>query len=336
MSAISVIVPVYKVEDYLHRCVDSILSQSFSDFDLVLVDDGSPDSCGSICEEYARKDARVQVIHQENGGLSAARNTGIDWAFANSDSRWLTFVDSDDWVHPDFLRLLYGAVTETGCRFAACGNSRTGGEDFPEAGEQPCRVLSADDYYCGEATGGIAPVTAWAKLYEKSLFSTLRYPVGKIHEDEFTTYRAVYEAGRIAVIPQPLYAYYQNPAGIMQSKWTPKRLAILEALEAQIAYAGESGNQRLLKKTAEGYVFSIHHQLAGAKGWEDPEKRKVLRMLTKKLRRGLKLAGKFGLFPVSRAYQWVYEEAYPAKPFWWLLNRGEQLLDRVAGKRGTE
>ena len=84
MAAISVIVPIYKVEAFLHRCVDSILAQSFSDFDLVLVDDGSPDSCGDICEEYARKDGRIHVIHQKNGGLSAARNTGIDWAQANS------------------------------------------------------------------------------------------------------------------------------------------------------------------------------------------------------------------------------------------------------------
>lgn len=336
MPAISVIVPVYKVEVYLRRCVDSILAQSFSDFDLVLVDDGSPDSCGSICEEYTRKDARVHVIHRENGGLSAARNTGIGWAFASSDSQWLTFVDSDDWVHPDFLRLLYEAVTETGCRLAACGNFRTGGEAFPEGGKAPCRVLSADDYYCGEISGGIAPVTAWAKLYHKSLFSALRYPVGKIHEDEFTTYRAVYEAGQIAVIPRPLYAYYQNPAGIMQSKWTPKRLAILEALEAQIGFARETGNRRLLKRVAEGYVFCVHHQLAGAKSWENSEKRKVLRMLTKKLRQGLKLAKEFDLFPFSRAYQWVYEEAYPAKPFWGLLNRGQQVFDRMAGRRGAE
>lgn len=114
MAAISVIVPIYKVEAFLHRCVDSILAQTFADFDLVLVDDGSPDSCGDICEEYARKDGRIHVIHQKNGGLSAARNTGIDWAQANSGSQWLAFVDSDDWVHPDFLRRLYTMVQKRG------------------------------------------------------------------------------------------------------------------------------------------------------------------------------------------------------------------------------
>ena len=98
MANISVIVPVYKVEAFLNRCVDSILCQTYEDFEIILVDDGSPDTCGALCDEYARKDGRVHVIHQENGGLSAARNTGIDWAFANSTSRWLAFVDSDDWV----------------------------------------------------------------------------------------------------------------------------------------------------------------------------------------------------------------------------------------------
>ena len=116
MPQISVIVPVYKVEPYLRRCVDSILAQTFTDFELILVDDGSPDNSGAICDEYAQKDARVHVIHQENGGLSAARNAGIDWVFAHSDSQWLTFVDSDDWVHPEYLERLYHAVLEHNVR----------------------------------------------------------------------------------------------------------------------------------------------------------------------------------------------------------------------------
>ena len=132
MPQISVIVPVYKVEAFLHRCVDSILCQSFSDFELILVDDGSPDSCGQICEAYAAKDSRIRVIHQKNGGLSAARNTGIDWVMANSGSHWLAFVDSDDWVHPDFLQTLYTAAEQTLSKISACGFFRTEGEDFPE------------------------------------------------------------------------------------------------------------------------------------------------------------------------------------------------------------
>ena len=110
MAVISVIVPVYKVERYLKRCVDSILDQTFRDFELILVDDGSPDQCGEICEKYAKKDKRIIVLHRENGGLSAARNTGLDWIFANSNSIYVTFIDSDDWVHPQYLEILLSVI----------------------------------------------------------------------------------------------------------------------------------------------------------------------------------------------------------------------------------
>lgn len=120
MPTISVIVPVYKVEPWLWRCVDSILAQTYTDFELILVDDGSPDNCGAICDEYAAKDSRVHVIHQKNGGLSAARNAGIDWVFAHSDSRWLTFVDSDDWLYPETLQFLLRDAAEKDIAKQAC------------------------------------------------------------------------------------------------------------------------------------------------------------------------------------------------------------------------
>ena len=118
MAKISVIVPVYKVEQYLNRCIDSLLCQTFSDFELILVDDGSPDACPAICDSYAEKDARVHVIHQANGGLSAARNAGIEWSLQKSDSEWISFVDSDDWVHERYLESLFSAVRETGAEVA--------------------------------------------------------------------------------------------------------------------------------------------------------------------------------------------------------------------------
>ena len=120
MSEISVIVPVYKVEPYLRRCVDSILAQTFPDIEVILVDDGSPDGCPAICDEYAQLDKRVKVIHQKNQGVSAARNAGLDWVFANSDSQWISFVDSDDWVHPRFLAYLYQAAVEYNVKISVC------------------------------------------------------------------------------------------------------------------------------------------------------------------------------------------------------------------------
>jgi glycosyltransferase EpsJ len=112
MSIISVIIPVYKVENYLKRCLDSILDQTFPDFDCILIDDGSPDNCGKICDEYAKKDKRIIVIHQENSGVSVARNRGLEWAFKNSNSDWISFVDSDDFVDKSFLEYFYEATTK--------------------------------------------------------------------------------------------------------------------------------------------------------------------------------------------------------------------------------
>lgn len=313
MPEISVIVPVYKVEQFLHRCVDSILSQSFVNFELILVDDGSPDNCGAICEDYKAKDSRIHVLHRENGGLSAARNTGIDYAMAHSDSEWIAFVDSDDWVHPDYLRVLYGAAKQTRCNISACGFFRTEGGAFPSEQDFSVQCLNADDYYCGQVHGGVTAV-AWNKLYHKSLFKNLRYPVGKLHEDEFTTYRAVYETGKVGVTPAVLYAYYQNPEGIMRSKWNPRRMHVLEAFEQQIAFAREKGNDRFLRKIAEQYLYSTYEHLQQAQ----PEYRKQLRQ---KLRAALKLSRDCGIFPDMRQVLWAYEAAYPCKVFWWILSK---------------
>ena len=312
MPSISVIVPVYKVEAFLGRCVDSILAQSLDDFELILVDDGSPDNCGQICDAYAAKDSRVRVIHQENGGLSAARNAGIDWAFTCSDSQWLAFVDSDDWVHRDYLQQLYAAAAETGCLLSACSFQRTAGEELPEAVARHGICLSADDYYCGEGSETGAGVVAWNKLYHKSLFQTLRYPVGKLNEDEFTTYRLVYAAGKVAVTDAVLYAYYQNPDGIMRSRWNPRRLHILEAFRQQIDFARETENERLRKHCVRNYLFAVHEQLHAAEA-------SCHRELRAQYRQALKMGRETGAFPMERNHLWAYEEAYPCKLFWWPL-----------------
>ena len=299
MASISVIVPVYRVEPYLRRCVDSILGQTFRDFELILVDDGSPDNCGAICQDYAGQDGRIHVLHRENGGLSAARNAGLDWAFAHSGSRYVAFVDSDDWVHPAFLQTLFAMAENTGCPVAVCGFFRTSGEPLPEGEDFSAQKLTA---------------VAWNKLYDRKLFHNLRYPEGKLHEDEFTTYRAVYAAGTVAATPARLYAYYQNPQGIMRSAWNPRRMHILEALEGQIAFARQTGRERLLSKAAEQYIYSAYEHLEKV----PPQYRPALR---RKLRRGLKLGRACGCFPWDRSRLWAYEKAYPCKPVWYLASK---------------
>lgn len=312
MPSISVIVPVYKVEPYLRRCVDSILSQTFRDFELILVDDGSPDQCGAICEEYAAKFSFVHVIHRENGGLSAARNSGIDWAFLNSNSQWLAFVDSDDWVAPEYLEMLYKAVQDTGCLLSACGLERTAGEDLPKGQPYQTEVLTSEDYYCGGSVHGGIVAVAWNKLYKKELFQDLRYPNGKIHEDEFTTYKIMFSIGSVAVVSAKLYAYFQNDQGITGVKWSPRRMHSLEAMEQQISYAKQKEMPRFLRKAVEGYIYNAGDQISQAE-------QEYHRLLRKKLRKGLSLGRKCGAFPLHWETLWAYELAYPIAALWWLV-----------------
>lgn len=317
MSEISVIVPVYKVEKFLHRCVDSILGQSFRDFELILVDDGSPDHCGAICEDYAARDPRVHVIHQKNGGLSAARNTGIDYVMKESSSHWLAFVDSDDWVHPEYLKMLYTTAEQTLCKISACGFFRTEGETFPEEQDYSILSMDADDYYCGQMHDGVTAV-AWNKLYHRSLFKKLRYPIGKLHEDEFTTYLAIYQAGKIGVTPARMYAYYQNPDGIMRSDWNPRRMHVLEAFEQQISFANAHNNVRLERKITEQYIYSVYEHLNKAAVIYRKE-------LRRKLRKALEMGKTCGCFPKTNENLWAYEAAYPCKPYWWLRFRIQKM-----------
>lgn len=249
MPRISVIVPVYRVESYLRRCVDSVLAQSFTDFDLVLVDDGSPDNCGAICDEYAAKDPRITVIHKENGGLSDARNAGIEWAFTNSDSEWITFIDSDDWVRPEYIDYLFRAVTETGsslsiCRYVETDGSPDVGTEFPAFSVE---TRETEAFFCESRVNAIV---AWGKLYKKTDFTDIRFPVGKIHEDEFTTYKLLFKYPEIAVVNIPLYCYFINPSGIINSKWNRKRLALFDAIEEQLNYLSVRGFKK-------AYTFMI-------------------------------------------------------------------------------
>ena len=229
MPTISVIVPVYKVEQYLHQCIDSILAQTFTDFELILIDDGSPDNCGAICDEYAKQDARITVIHQENGGLSAARNAGIDIA----KGEYLTFIDSDDWVHPMYLELLVRAVTDNSVDISVCMCTRSLGEIKSADKEYSCKILDGlsflkDDHIIG--------IIACAKLYKTKLFDDIRFPIGKLHEDEATTYKLLFKAGNVVLIQSKLYFYTLNENSITNSSYSVKRLDGLEAIAEQCAF----------------------------------------------------------------------------------------------------
>ncbi len=232
MAQISVIVPIYKVEKYLEKCVDSILSQSFTDFDLVLVDDGSPDTCPQLCDAYAQKDNRVVVIHKRNGGLSDARNAGIDWAMEHSDSAWLAFVDSDDYIHPDYLQILFDAAKKEAADLVVCDFIRVNDQEACIEEEHSFFDLVTEDrrklFACMVKNWRVVP--AWNKLYGKNIFCNLRFAVGKIHEDEFAIHHVLWNCRKAVLLPDGLYYYRMRENSIMASETPKSKLDGFEAL----------------------------------------------------------------------------------------------------------
>ena len=297
MARVCIIVPVYNVENYLNRCVDSLLNQTFTDFEIILVDDGSPDRSGAICDSYAVNDTRIHVIHQENGGLSATRNIGLDWSFSNSNCIWISFVDSDDWVHPRFLEALLSAVEKDNTDMAIGDALWTTGDALPEDIDSESKVWKPEDYFLHDATNA---TVSWGKLYRKGCFKNIRFPVGKIHEDEFVTYQILFKMDAVSVIDAPLYAYYQNENGIMKSPWTAKRLSIMEALEKQIEFFLENGYEEIAKERFHSLIINgkAHQQnILDSENLTRHERRKYTNEIKRQLRRMLIKCHKYGWFP---------------------------------------
>ncbi len=286
MPEISVIVPVYKVEMYLHRCINSILAQTFKDFELILVDDGSPDNSGIICEKYAAMDKRIHVIHQKNSGLSAARNTGINWALTYSDSQWLSFVDSDDWIHELFLEKLYIAATRKEAGAACCLYTRVlpNGEELDNPFcEQEIEELSFDLYF--SKTGmGFTPYIICTKLINKKLFTNIRFPVGKLNEDLFTTHKLLYLCSTIVRINTVMYYYYQSSQSIMRNDWKPQRLDEVEASEKLIVFMKKNRCREAEKTAFKRYLWVLESQIEQIEKQKNSSLRKYKCILLFKIR----------------------------------------------------
>ena len=216
---VSVIVPVYKVEPYLERCLDSLVSQTLKEIEIILIDDGSPDRCGEICDEYAAWDGRVRVVHQENRGLSAVRNVGLDLAQAD----YIMFVDSDDWVDPDFCRLPYEAARRNSVELVVFqyrrieeGREQDPSPDFTEGIKTKDSALKM---LCQGAN--MLNQAVWNKLYAKHLFSGIPFPEGRYFEDLVVTHRVIYSTDTVFFLRHPLYYYLVREGSIMQLR-TPK------------------------------------------------------------------------------------------------------------------
>ena len=210
---ISVIVPVYNVEKYLERCIQSICNQTYKALEIILVNDGSTDSSGYICDQYAKADSRIKVIHKKNGGLSDARNYGIDLASGD----YIAFVDSDDYVELQMYEYLLKALKENEADLAICNYQYcTETDNKLEVGSvyeydtkkvELVAPYQAQELYFSDPKKRILYTVAWNKLYERKLFSRIRYPIGKVHEDEYTTFKLLYQAKKIVVLQDELYHY---------------------------------------------------------------------------------------------------------------------------------
>ena len=224
--AISIIVPVYKAERFLNECIDSILAQTFTDFELILVDDGSPDSCPALCDAAAAKDKRIRVIHKKNGGQSTARNAGLDAA----RGEWIAFVDSDDTITPDYCAKLYAAVQQTGAQIAAC-NYRQVDESGQPLKEQYLHVRAEvlGQKEALEHCTLLPYMVVWNKLFHAAIFETLRFRENLICEDTILMAQAIERTEKVANIPDQMYLYRKVRGSTMNSKVTLRNLDRVEA-----------------------------------------------------------------------------------------------------------
>lgn len=313
MSEISIVVPVYNVEEYLRRCVDSILAQTYSDFELILVDDGSPDNSGKICDEYAKLDERITVIHRPNGGLSVARNTGIDWCDENSNSKWITFIDSDDWIHPKYLESLLEAAEKTNLNISVCMPYTTNSyEIFNFTPTKEITTQSPEDYFCNFI---IEATVAWGKLYLRKLFDGIRYPQGRLHEDMYITHVILFRECKIAILNDRLYYYFENVNGITHQKSSKRTKDMRDGCHVRLEYFKSNGFMKAYTYEVNSVGYLVD-ELAMIKERGILSEKARLRKTQRKLR--------IALHREQTDFKnkiWVYELAYPKmmKLYWYMI-----------------
>lgn len=247
MKLVSIIVPVYQVADYLRKCIYSILNQTYDNIEVILVDDGSTDGSGEICDEIAKLDERIKVYHKCNEGLSSARNLGIDV----SRGEYLAFVDSDDWISENYIMYMYNVCEEQACDICQCGYY----DVIDDKGKKTDILCNPILYNSNEFLHAeyrllqVENVIACNKLYSASLFEEIRFPQGRIHEDEFTIYKVISKAEKIALISTKLYYYRYRETSITNCDYTYKRLDSGEAFEEKEKFFKKIGEKELVLST---------------------------------------------------------------------------------------
>lgn len=231
---ISVIVPVYKVEAYLDRCIQSITGQTYTNLEIILVDDGSPDHSGAICDEWAARDSRIRVLHQKNRGGGAARNAALDIARGQR----IGFVDSDDYIAPDMYAYL-SSLLEVGADIAECGYVETQGDQAEFGGESAVTAYTPEDAMREHLRDRFFRQLIWNKLYRRETIGEIRFPEGTKIDDEYFTYRVLGNASRLVRSEKICYAYRQQSGSVMHQGFSARKLEGLEAKRQRLAYLRE-------------------------------------------------------------------------------------------------
>ena len=286
---ISVVIPVYNVEKYLRPCVDSVLRQTCPGLEVLLVDDGSTDASGRICEEYAAQDSRVRVLHQENRGLSAARNRGI----SEAAGEYIMLVDSDDYIEPDMCRILLEALEESGAQAAVCGcvefREDTGEERRMPVTDRRRQVTAEDMLELLNRLDMKYYVTAWNRLYTRALLMKLSssegeiFPEGKINEDLAVAHEVYHKAGGAVLLPETLYHYRLRGDGITGTGLTLRNLDAVEAVYSRYCYCLENHLEQFLPGTVQWgrKLWEIRKYVKAGNAGERRRIREVDRMFRK-------------------------------------------------------
>lgn len=261
LPLISVVVPVYNVEQWLERCVYSICSQSYQNLEIILVDDGSTDNSGNICDELSKIDNRIKVIHKQNGGLSDARNAGL----AETRGEYISFIDSDDWIEKEFIERLLNAIQQNSCDIAGCKYRKCSSEIHENISREIEKLMIFDKIEAMSELIDNAKIeqVVWNKLYDRHIIQDIMFEKGKYHEDEFWSYQVIARINRYVSINYVGYNYFQRENSIMGVGYSTKRLDAIEAKNRRQKFL-EDNMPELAEKGRENLIFTClyHGQLA--------------------------------------------------------------------------
>lgn len=307
-SLVSVIVPIYNVEKYLRRCVESILSQSYKKMEIILVDDGSEDGSSQICDYYEEIDERIHVVHKENGGLSDARNAGIDIC----KGEYLLFIDSDDYIRSDMVEGMLEVAIKEEADIVECGVLYED-EDSPKRSGKRKKTELRKSFDHEQAVTNIldykSRIMAWGKLYRANLFKSIRFPYGKLHEDEFIVPFVVDLCSKYVYMDKQSYIYVQRKGSITNSAFNTKRLDILDAHEKRLAFFSDkyNGKYNIIIKY-HFFVSCAFLKMAMGKQYGGSKTEEIYGQLFRELKcsGGLRLKKKVMLY----IYRWAPKTAF--------------------------